>query len=192
VPRIAQGERGFDVRGGRDPVDLLDAATAGGTRAGKNDPADELGPLEGDHLRDSPAEREAEEVDLVVAEGADEGDGVGGHLVDGVRHRSARRADAAVVERDHLSLGGDAVDDPRVPVVQDGGEVVQEDERHAGARAELAVGEQRSAGGDRAGGRGPPGGGRGCGLRAGLDERGPCHHQASVVRPKLPASSVCS
>ena len=38
--------------------------------------------LEGDDLRDSPAEREAEEVDLVVAEGADEGNGIGGHLVD--------------------------------------------------------------------------------------------------------------
>ena len=102
----------------------------------------------------------------VVAEGADEGDGVGGHLVDGVRHRSARCADAAVVERDHVSLGGDAVDDPRVPVIQDGGEVVQEDERHAGARAELAVGERRAADVDVRGRRGPPGRGRGRGLAA--------------------------
>jgi hypothetical protein len=106
MPWIAQGEGGLGVRAGRDPVDLLDAAAAGGTRAGQNDPADELGVLEGDHLRDSAAEREAQEVDLVVAEGADEGDGVGGHLIDRVRHRSARRADAAVVECDHVSLGG--------------------------------------------------------------------------------------
>jgi hypothetical protein len=34
---------------------------AGGTGAGEDDPADEVGVLEGDHLRDATAEREAEE-----------------------------------------------------------------------------------------------------------------------------------
>jgi len=56
VPGITQRERGLDVRGGRDPRDLLDAATAGGTRAGQNDPTDELGMLERDHLRDATTE----------------------------------------------------------------------------------------------------------------------------------------
>src|SRR6188472_2084612 len=56
VPGLTQRERGLDVRGGRDPGDLLDAATAGGTRAGQNDPTDELGMLEGDHLRDAATE----------------------------------------------------------------------------------------------------------------------------------------
>ena len=60
-------------------------------------------------------------------------------------------ADAAVVEGDDPVLGGDAVDDPRVPVVEDRGQVGEEDHRHAGRRAELAVGEVDAPGGDGAG-----------------------------------------
>ena len=41
--------------------------------------------------------------------------------------------------------GGEAVHDARVPVVQDRGEVVQEDQRGAAARTELSVGERRAA-----------------------------------------------
>ena len=52
-------------------------------------------------------------------------------------------ADTAVVEGDHAMVRGDAVDDPRIPVVEDRGEVVQEDHRHVGAGTELAVGERR-------------------------------------------------
>ena len=48
-------------------------------------------------------------------------------------------------------LRGDAVDDPGVPVVQDRGQVGEEDHRDPGLRAELAVGEIHSAGGDGAG-----------------------------------------
>lgn len=44
-------------------------------------------------------------------------------------------------ERDHATLGGDAVDDARVPVVQDGGQVVQEDHRHASGSTELSIDE---------------------------------------------------
>jgi hypothetical protein len=109
--------------------------------------------FERDDLGHAPAEREAEEVDLVMAEPADEGDGVGGHLVDRVRHRSARRADPAIVNGDHVAPGGDPIDDAGVPVVQDSGQVVQEHERHAAAWPELAVGELHATGLDRAGRR---------------------------------------
>ena len=50
-----------------------------------------------------------------------------GHRLDGVGGRAARGADAAVVEGDDAVLRGDAVDDSRVPVVQDGGEMGEED-----------------------------------------------------------------
>ena len=109
--------------------------------------------LERDDLGHTAAEREAEEVDLVMAEPADEGDGVGGHLVDRVQHRSARRADPAIVEGDHVASGGDPVDDAGAPVVQDGGQVVQEHERHAAAWSELSVRELHATGLDRAGRR---------------------------------------
>ena len=47
--------------------------------------------------------------------------------------------------------GGDAVDDPGVPVVQHRGQVGEEDHRDPGRGAELAVGESHPAGGDGAG-----------------------------------------
>ena len=45
-------------------VDLVDPAAAFGARAGKDHPAYEVGSLQGDHLRDAAAQREAEKVDL--------------------------------------------------------------------------------------------------------------------------------
>jgi hypothetical protein len=49
--------------------------------------------------------------------------------------------------------GSDAVDDPGVPVVQDSGQVMQEDHGHAGIRTELSVRKSRSADIDRPGRR---------------------------------------
>ena len=85
-----------------------------------------------DHLGDHAAHREAEEVDLLEAERPDEGDGVVRHRLDGVRRRAGGGADAAVVEGDDPVLRGDAVDDSGVPVVQDRGQVGEEDHRDAG------------------------------------------------------------
>ena len=48
---------------------------------------------------------------------------------------------------------GDGVDDPRVPVVQGGGEVDEEDDGDAALRSQLAVGVGDAAGVDGAGGR---------------------------------------
>ena len=76
------------------------------------------------------------------------------HRLDGVGRGAARGADAPVVEGDDPVLRGDAVDDSGVPVVQDGGQVGEEDHRDAGRRAELAVGEVDTADRDRAGRRG--------------------------------------
>lgn len=38
-----------------------------------------------------------------------------------------------------MTLGGDAVHDPRIPVIDGRGEVMQEDERYAATRSELAI-----------------------------------------------------
>ncbi|EID12534.1 hypothetical protein MXEN_12311 [Mycobacterium xenopi RIVM700367] len=44
---------------------------------------------------------------------------------------------------------GDAVDDPGIPVVEVGGQVIDEDHRYAGAHAQLAVNKSSSAYGNR-------------------------------------------
>ena len=135
-------------------VTLRDPVTAGGTGAGEDDLADELRFVRGDQLGDHAAHREAEEVDLLETQRADEGDRVLRHRLDRVGRGTARRADPPVVEGDDPVLRGDAVDDSGIPVVQDGGQVGEEDHRDTGRRAELAVGEVDTADRDRAGRRG--------------------------------------
>jgi hypothetical protein len=120
--RILQGQAALEHRADRDRRDLVD-------------------PL---------AEREPEQVDLVEAERSDEGDCVLRHRGYGREALALRRADPPVVEGDHRVVGGDAVDDPRVPVVEDRAE---EDDRHPGLCAEAPVGESRSADVDGLGGR---------------------------------------
>ena len=105
---------------------------AGGTGAGEDDLADELRFVRGDQLGDHAAHREAQQVDLLGDRGADEGDRVLRHRLDGVGRGTARGADAPVVEGDDPVLRGDAVGDSGVPVVQDGGQMGEEDHRDAG------------------------------------------------------------
>src|SRR5438046_2713201 len=60
------------------------------------------------------------------------------------------RADASIVERDHVVLRRETVDNSRIPVVEDGSQVDQEHHRGAGiVRPELPIRELHSAGGDR-------------------------------------------
>jgi hypothetical protein len=127
---------------------LVDAFAARRAGAGEDHLAHESRLLLRDDLGDHAAHREPEEVDLVQAESADEGDRILRHIFDRRRGRPAGGTDTAGVEGDDRSLGGDAVHDARVPVVQDGGQVCEEDHRHPGARAEPAVGECHAAGVD--------------------------------------------
>src|SRR5207237_6879430 len=96
------------------------------------------------------AHGEPVKIDLVEAEGADERDGVVGHRLDRVGGLAAGGTDAAVVEGDDPVLCGDAVDHPRVPVVEVACQVHEEDDRDTGLRAELAVGEIDTTSGDDA------------------------------------------
>ena len=112
--------------------------------AGDDQPPDQVRILQGDLLRDTAAEGEAEQVDVVVTECADKRRGVSGHGGDRVRDLAAGAADPAVVEGDDVALLGDRVDHAGVPVVQDRREVVQKHERGSPARAQLPVGERRA------------------------------------------------
>ena len=63
------------------------------------------------------------------------------HVLDRGRRGAAGRADAYVVEKDHLAFGGDRVDERGVPVVDVAAEVLQKDDRCTGCGvAEAAVG----------------------------------------------------
>ncbi len=139
--RVLEREQPSDGVEMRDPGHVLDALAAGGPRAREDQLADELRFVLSDHLGDHAAHGEAEEVDLVQTQRPDEGDGVLRHRLDGVRRRAGGSTDAPVVERDDPVFRGDTVDDPRVPVVEDRGQVGEEDHRDAGLRAELPVGE---------------------------------------------------
>src|SRR2546422_6268206 len=67
-----------------------------------------------------------------------------------VAGEAAGRADASIVERDHVMLRRETINNPRVPVVQDGSQVDEEHHRGAGiVRPELPIRELYSACGDR-------------------------------------------
>lgn len=131
---VLRGEQCPDGVEVREPGDVRDAFAAGGAGAGEDELADEPGFVLGDHLGDHAAHGEAQQVDSGQAQRPDEGDGVFRHRLDGSGGRAGAGADAPVVERDDPVCGGEAVDDPGVPVVQDRGQVGDQDERDAGAR----------------------------------------------------------
>ena len=126
VPGIAEGECCFEVGDPDDRRHFVDAAAAARTGAGEDHASHEVWCPEGDHLGDAAAERKPEEVNPFEAQCANEGDRVGAHLLDRGWHRRARCADTAIVEGDHAMVRGDTIDDSRIPVVENGGQVVQE------------------------------------------------------------------
>lgn len=123
----------------QDRSDIADAYTPGGSGSREHDLADEFGAGLRDHLRDEAAQREAEKVDLRETKSLDERDRILRHVGDVNRGLAARAAHAAIVEDDDAAAGGDAVEDLRVPVVEHGREVVQEDHRHSAALSEFAI-----------------------------------------------------
>src|SRR5580692_10514138 len=97
-----------------------------------------------DLLRDEATERKAQQIDLAKAEQVDEGDGIFRHRCDIVRGLAGRTADAGVVERDDRAIGGERVDHRGVPGIEIAREVLQENQRRSGRRAEAAISEAYS------------------------------------------------
>src|SRR5208282_6191566 len=90
----------------------------------KNQPANEIGSLDGDFLSDHAADRKAERVDLGKPESLDEGDGVCARLPK-ARRRPARTArNTRVVEKNHLAVLSQAVGYRRIPIIHRPAEVL--------------------------------------------------------------------
>src|SRR3546814_1841216 len=53
---------------------------------------------------------------------------------------------AAIIEREDGSYRGERLDDPRIEIIEVCAPMVEEDDRHACRRAELAIGEMRARG----------------------------------------------
>ena len=122
----------------------LHSLTAARTCAIDDQPANEIGRLQSDFLRDHAADREAKYVNLLQAQRLDEGDGVGAHLLERGRDLAGAAGDARVVEQDHLTVASQAIRHRRVPVIHGADVVLVEDDRHAAGLAESAIGEADS------------------------------------------------
>ena len=81
------------------------------------------------------------------------------HARDRVRDLASRASDPRVLKQDHLAAARQGIGDRGIPVVQGSGEMLQADERDAGAAAEAPIGirlerrlDELRRGGDIAGG----------------------------------------
>jgi hypothetical protein len=122
----------------------LHSLTAARTCAIDDHPANEIGRLQSDFLHDQAADRETKYVNLLQGQRLDEGDGVGGHLLERRRDLAGAAGDACVVEQDHLAAASQAIGHHRVPVIHGAEVVLIENERHAAGLAEPAIGEADS------------------------------------------------
>src|SRR5271168_2036382 len=124
----------------------LHSLTAARTCAIDDQPANEIGRLQSDFLRDHAADREAKYVNLLQAQRLDEGDGIGGHLLERRRDLAGAAGYAGVVEQDHLTVASEAIRHRRVPIIHGADVVLAKDERHSSGLAEAAIGEADAVG----------------------------------------------
>src|SRR3984957_16445715 len=124
----------------------LHSLTAARTCAIDDQPANEIGRLQSDFLRDHAADREAKYVNLLQAQRLDEGDGVCAHLLERCRHLAGAAGDARVVEQDHLPVASQAIRHRWGPIIHGADEVLAKDEGHSSGLAEAAIGEADAIG----------------------------------------------
>src|SRR6201998_585493 len=122
----------------------LHSLTAARTCAIDEKPANEIGRLQSDFLRDHAADREAKYVNLLQAQRLDEGDGVSAHLLERRRDLAGTAGDARVVEQDHLTIASEAIRHRWVTIIHGADVVLVEDDRQTAGLAESAIGEADS------------------------------------------------
>jgi len=99
------------------------------------------------HAHRRAARAEAEEVDLLESEGVNEGDDVGCPSGISAGHGAVAPSDARLVEDDYWTLGGEVVDEGRVPEVHVATKVHVKDQGGAFVTAEATIGEGCAVGG---------------------------------------------
>src|ERR1700735_3050562 len=109
-------------------------------------PANEIGRLQSDFLRDHAADREAKYVNLLQPQRLDEGDGVSAHPLERRRDLTGAAGDARVVEQDHFTVASEAIRHSRVPIIHGADVVLVEDDRHTAGLAEAAICEADAVG----------------------------------------------
>src|SRR5216683_2938290 len=129
----------------RERSHALAAARAG---ADQDEAPHEVGRLKGDLLSDKAADRKAEHIDFPQAQRPDERHRVAAHFLERSWHLSGGTGDTGVVEQDHFAVLGETVGHRRIPMVHGAGEVLVEDERHAGCVAKAAIGKADAVGFD--------------------------------------------
>lgn len=92
-------------------------------------------------LGDHAAERKAHDMKLLQSERIAKRQSMLHHLQDGVRRFARGTGDLGIVEQDDVVVGGEAVGDLRVLVVQVSREVVHEDKRELTPLSPTPVGE---------------------------------------------------
>jgi hypothetical protein len=115
--------------------------------AGQDQAADHVGTYEDDLLSHAAAEREAEQVNHLQAQGVDEGESIPRHLGHGAGYGPGRAAHAGIVDQNDFALGGDGADQHRIPAVE-AAAIAHEADQRQGARALVAKatrGERREA-----------------------------------------------
>src|SRR5216683_3107673 len=122
----------------------LHSLTAARTCAIDDQPANEIGGLQHDFLRDHAADREAKYVNLLQAQRLDEGEGVSAHPLERRRDLAGAAGDARVVEQDHLTVASEAIRHRWVPIIHGADVVLVEDNRQTAGLAESAIGEADS------------------------------------------------
>ena len=113
----------------------LHSLTAARTCAIDDQPANEIGRLQSDFLRDHAADREAKYVNLLQAQHLDEGDGVSAHPLERRRDLAGTAGDARVVEQDHLTVASEAIRHRWVPIIHGADVVLIENDRHTAGLA---------------------------------------------------------
>src|SRR5438105_10966763 len=122
----------------------LHSLTAARTCAIDDQPANEIGRLQSDFLRDHAADREAKYVHLVQTKCSGEGDSVSAHPLERRRDLAGAAGDARVVEQNYLTVASEAIRHRRVPIIHGADVVLVEDDRHTAGLAESAIGETDS------------------------------------------------
>ena len=117
------------------------ALAAPRARRQQKNPFDTVGVVQRQLLCDHAAERKPDDIELVQSEGIVERQGMPRHRQDGFGRFAPGTSDPGIVKEDDVVIGGEAVGDQGIPVVQVSAKVVHEDEREPTRLSPTPVGE---------------------------------------------------